>query len=83
MEERSLKKYGVKKLLESASGREYLAAVRKQHEIDLLQPSDPRFKKVYGAKIEADQKLRQRNETISKDMWAERKARKEWEDKHR
>lgn len=43
-----LKKEGVKKLSESPSGRKYLEKVRQAHKLDLLQPKDPMFRRVYG-----------------------------------
>ena len=47
-DEKYLKKIGAKKLSESPSGRRYLAEIKKQKANDYLQPSDPKFRKVYG-----------------------------------
>ncbi len=58
-DESLLAEYGVAKIEQTASGREYMAALRSKHEVDLLQPSDPRFKQYYGTqhkRIEADKR---------------------------
>lgn len=47
-EEYYLKKYGVKKLMESPSGRKYLDKLREINKFDILQPQDKLFGKVYG-----------------------------------
>lgn len=47
-DEKYLHEIGAVKLSQSPSGRKYLEGLRKKHEIDCLQPSDPRFRKVYG-----------------------------------
>ena len=60
---------GVNELLKSRYGREYLSKLQKQHEIDLIQPSDPRFQKVYGDKIKTQQKRQSQLEDISKAEW--------------
>jgi len=77
--DRHLKREGVDKLLKSQSGREYLGKLQKKYELDILQPSDPRFKKVYGKKLERQRKQKEKNEQIAKDMWQERKEIKEYE----
>ena len=46
-----LKVKGVKNLQKTQHGRDYLTNLRKENEIDLLQPGDPKFDRVYGDKI--------------------------------
>lgn len=67
------------------AGRARIAREQKKYEIDLLQPGDPRFEKVYGArnrKLEEDKKKQKAlSEEAHKDMaeknqWANNKIQK-------
>jgi len=60
-------KASVKELVKSDSGRKYLEKERKEAGTDLLQPTDQKFKRVYGAKIERDKKTREYQEQQSRD----------------
>ena len=62
-------------MMKTPGGRERLARLQKVHEIDILQPSDPRFKKVYGDKIKKREEAKAKAIDASKGEW-ERSA---WE----
>ena len=79
MNEEHLKRVGVKKLLESASGREYLSSLQKKYEKELIQPGDPRFLQLYGRQIEEREKEKARLEKQSRDSWVESADKKRWE----
>lgn len=53
-------KYSVFDLQKTPEGRKFLERQQKAHEIDMLQPSDPRFHKVYGDKLKRDEATRQK-----------------------
>ena len=77
MLENKLPKGGVQELLKSFGGRRYLADLRKRFWKELLQPSDPRFWKVYGPQIKKSEEKRKENVRISKKLWKKvAKARK-------
>lgn len=63
----------VQELKKSASGRRLLSKLQKEREIELLQPGNPKFKKVYGRqhKLEAQRHQRQADQTSD---YRERKA---------
>ena len=63
-------KGGAKELMKSRYGREYLGKLQERHKVDILQPTDPLFQKVYGDKLGRDAEAKRR---------AEDKAREEWE----
>ena len=67
-------KGGVKELKSSLSGRKYLAKLQKKYRVDLLQPSDPEFKKRYGGKLEVQAKQREAKEQQAKDEWQEKQS---------
>jgi hypothetical protein len=68
-DEAMLKKYGVEDLSSNASGREILGRLQKKYWKECLQPSDPRFEKVYGKQTkESEEKLNKLKETAHK-MW--------------
>ena len=69
MLENKLPKGGVQELLKSYGGRRYLADLRKRFWKELLQPSDPRFWKVYGPQIKRSEEKRKLNVRISKKLW--------------
>lgn len=68
-------KYSVKELERSPEGRKRLAEQRKKYEIDALQPSDPRFKRVYGDKIRRQEEAKAKDADRSRAAW----ERREWE----
>ena len=72
-------KGGVKELQASVSGRKYLAKLQKKHELDLLQPGDPKFDKVYGAKVRRDAKMHERQQKLSRDEWGQLEQKKAYE----
>ena len=74
-------KGGVKELLRSHDGRAYLDKLQKRHWKDLVQPSDPLFQKIYGAKLKANERVAQKNKRRADDEWAELKEKKEYEAK--
>ena len=74
-----LRKYGVKELLKSFSGRLYLGSLQKKYWREILQPSDPLFEKVYGSSLKEKAKLREANERLARSLWEERQAKKEFE----
>ena len=53
-------KGGVKELQQSPAGRKYLSKLQKRHALDILQPGDPKFDKVYGPKLRAQKREKQR-----------------------
>ena len=71
-------KGGVNELLKSDSGRRYLQELQDRHKNEIQQPRNPdgspnsEFQKLYGDRIKKDKALREKNEKLSKDMWAER-----------
>lgn len=70
---------GVKELVKTAEGRRYLSKLQKKHELDILQPNDPRFNKVYGDQIKKRQEVRIQQEQKAKDEWQESQERKKFE----
>jgi len=61
---------GAKELQKSPSGRRYLDKLRKKYELDVLQPSDPKFYKVYGKDIKRREENQSKQETEAQDMRA-------------
>lgn len=78
-----IKKHGAKELSKNASGREILKKAAEPHRIDLLQPGQPGFEAHWGKAVKANKLAREQNEQKSKDMWAESKDRREWEERHK
>lgn len=74
-------KASVKELVKSNSGRKYLERERKKSGTDLLQPDNPKFKRVYGAKIERDRKTREFQEQQSRDGRVYLKEKKEFRER--
>ena len=72
-------KGGVNELLKSPSGREHLANLQKRHWKDLLQPSDPRFQKVYGKEIEDRNRRLEETKRKGQEQYEEQKRKQEWE----
>lgn len=74
-----LKKIGVEKLLKRSDGKEILGKLQQRYWKETLQPSDPRFKHVYGAQIKRQEEQKRKNEDIAADM----RERRDWEKKQR
>lgn len=70
---------GAKELIKTSSGREYLKELRKKHELDIIQPSDPRFSKVYAKQSIQEKKLREETDRL----WEQREDQKRYEEKRR
>ena len=79
MEKEWMPKGGVKELKKSKSGMEYLAKLQRRHKIDILQPGEPGFDKVYGSKIKQDEKMHAKQRLEAKDARAEYESRKEFD----
>ena len=73
---------GVNQLIKTAEGRKYLAKLQKKYEMDIIQPSDPRFKKVYGSAIKQRQKTKELQERKSRDEWSELQEKKAYAKQH-
>jgi hypothetical protein len=69
----------VHELMRTPDGRAYLKRMQDRHKLDLLQPSDPMFDKVYGDRNRKVKEELEKQETQSKDMWLENKERRERE----
>ena len=70
---------GAKELLKSGDGRKYLAKIQERYTDDILQPNNPRFKRVWGAKLERNHSIRVKQEDEAKSLWQENKERREFE----
>jgi len=75
--------YSVDELLKSPSGRAHLADLQKRHWKDILQPSDPRFDKVYGKQVKDTQEKMDKNKRKANEMREEISKKKEWELKNK
>ena len=75
VDDSALRKYGVKHLEKSPSGRAYLQQLREKHKLDILQPNDPMYKQVYGKVIAEREAKKKSNEEVSAAM----RERMEWE----
>jgi hypothetical protein len=76
---------GAKELRNSADGRRYLQELQKKHALDILQPGDPKFDRVYGDKIKKQEAEKQRIAKESSDLYAierEKKAHEEFKKTH-
>lgn len=82
-DESLLNEYGVEKVSKTASGREYLKRLREKYKDDLLQPSDPRFKEVYGKKHQELKEMRAAKEEQARREWASSPNAEAWRDKQR
>lgn len=69
---------GVKELVKTAEGRRYLARLQKKYELDIIQPGDPRFEKVWGHKRKQFQVLKEKHEKQYKEEWQELREKKEF-----
>ena len=69
-------KGGVNELLRSPYGRAHLQNLQKRYWKESLTPSDPRFKQVYRKQIAEGERLKEKNERISRDMKAESEERR-------
>lgn len=76
-----LKGEGVVKMRQSKGGREALGRLQKRHEIDLLQPRDPKFDRVYGKKVKRDKMRKEKREEEAKEYTHEFHTRKGYDEK--
>ena len=76
-----LKNEGVFEMQKSQGGRQALDRLRKRHEIDLLQPSDPRFERVYGKEVRKNAEIKSNQERMAADEWREVEVRREEKEK--
>ena len=53
-----------------------LAKDREKHKLDILQPNNPLYEKVYGKQIAYNKKVREAQEDKSKELWHESQMRK-------
>ena len=60
---------GIKELLSTEEGKRQLEQYKKDHADDFLQPSDPRFKQVYGDKIRQNAQIAQTKVELAKMEW--------------
>lgn len=77
MFDEKMPKGGVKELMRSKDGRDYLSKLQKRHWKDILQPSNPLFEKVYGDKLKRDAQKLEEKKRKSQDEWAELEERKQ------
>lgn len=75
-------KGGVNELLKTGSGKKYLGELQKRYWKELLQPSDPRFNRIYGKQIERSREMEEKNKRVGQEMYEEQNKRKEWEQKN-
>lgn len=75
-------KGGVKELIKSAEGRRYLARLQKKYAMDIIQPSDPRFEKIYGHKRRQLLALKEKQKKQAEADWAELQEKKTYVKKH-
>lgn len=81
--EELLNEYGVGEITKTDSGRKYLDQVRKKYEIDALQPTDPRFKEIYGKQLKEVAAIRKEQAEQAKREWARSPNAGAWKDKQR
>ena len=71
-------KYSVSEMEQSPEGRKKLAKEREKYWKESLQPSDPRFFKVYGNQIKKENELQDKKKRESQDYILEREERKRY-----
>ena len=71
-------KGGVMELKKSPSGRRYLGELQEKYKLDLIQPKDPMFNKVYGDKFKRDKQIREKQEIMAKGEWEEVRVKREY-----
>ena len=74
---------GVKELVKTPQGREYLGKLQKKYEKFLYQPGSKEFANVYQPKIDEANRVRAKQIRESKEMWQAARAKREWEAKHK
>ena len=79
MSNTEIPKGGVKELLKSSDGRRYLAKLQERHKIDILQPDNPLFTKVYGERIASQKARLDSSKSEAQSQWTESKEKKEFE----
>lgn len=72
-------KFSALEASKSVEGRKYLDRQREKHKLDILQPSDPMFRKVYGKQHKKLAKDLVAKEQKSKDMFTAKEEKKQWE----
>ena len=70
---------GASELIKSADGRKYLGKLQERYKDDILQPDNPRFKKVWGEKLEKNHSIRVKQEEEAGAMWQKNKELREFE----
>lgn len=70
-------KEGVKKLMESPSGRRYLEKLAHQYKADILQPGQKGFDHMYGAKIANDKRQAEAKARATEAEWERHRWEKE------
>lgn len=78
-----LPKGGVKELLKSPSGRQYLSRLQERHKLDCLQPCQVGFDKRWGNGLKQKKEQEQKREKMSRDEWAMTKEKKEYDEKRK
>jgi len=81
MNEKHLKREGARNLMKTGSGRKYLKNLRKLREIDLLQPDNPKFDKVYGQKTRRDARIRDKQARDASNEWGDKAEKDAWKQK--
>lgn len=77
--ERDVKRIGIKKFLSNPFNRKYWAAVQEKYKDEILQPNNPRFKQVYGNKLEQQRHIKEKQIRESQDQWAAHKDLKRYQ----
>ena len=73
---------GVKELVRSKDGRDYLAKLQKRHWKDIVQPSNPLFEKIYGDKLKKTAEKMEKQKKLAESEWKELEEKKKFEQKH-
>ena len=73
---------GVKELVRSKDGRDYLVKLQKRHWKDIVQPSNPLFEKIYGDKLKKTSEKMERQKKLAEEEWKELEEKKKFEQKH-
>lgn len=68
-------------LSKTEGGRRKLARMQRKHRLDILQPGDPKFEKVWGKKFRMNQKYIADREKETKRLWKESEEKARWEKK--
>lgn len=82
MKER-LPKGGVKELLKTPSGRQYLSRLQERHKLDILQPGQAGFDKRWGNAVKQRKEADQKREKLSRDEWGEKREKQAYSEKRK